>query len=81
MMREKHGIEDGKKMPSQVETQSVDIIDGHQIVELKTGYERVGLTPEQARFLAAKLVQSAMRVDKRHRTAVTVLAQHKAGHE
>lgn len=65
-MRETHGVDDAIKVrnrdPGEV---AVTVTDGDGVVELRidNSYTVAGLSPEQARFIADKLVESADRLE------------------
>lgn len=66
-MKEVHGVTEARKCSSgAATTQAVRVADGAQevILALSECSYPAGLTPEQARFMAKCLVESAKRVEK-----------------
>lgn len=67
-MKQKHGIADARKiaMVGLTDETSVVVTDGDGYVALSIGSQTYpcGMTPEQARFIAAALIASAERVEQ-----------------
>jgi hypothetical protein len=66
-MREIHGIADAeRRMMIERESQTVCVRDGKDgmvTIEISEKNYAAGLTPEQARFIAARLIAAAKRVE------------------
>ncbi|HEY1858695.1 hypothetical protein [Acidocella sp.] len=68
-MREIHGIADAKRvmMVGQTDDTAVTVSDGANVIFLSIPAEKtVGLTPEQARFIAKQLIEAACRKDPKN---------------